>query len=292
MLDDTSAKIYAAIGSRDWWGVWSDRASVAVALGVILEGIAEVKALSRWFGLSTRESLRVAFERIGLAILVVALLAEVGINRHIADATNTIEIILGDGLNTAVAANSVLETRLKSQQTGLTSAQTQISALSTQEATIRSALDKDAAALRKQSEYLAGRHLTKRQYEAIQTLKGKFPAILLITEAHCTECLNFVSQLAVAFTNADIKVGLSMPETFIGTSPGFCVYTSPNGAAVIAALQKAGFIARDCGSVALPVFGIQNPDRPIVGVGQQSWFTTPAKAYLGPTKKPDGERAQ
>ena len=134
-----------------------------------------------------------------------------------------------------------------------------------------------------QAEYLRGRQLTKRQYDEIQSLKGKLKAILILTEPHCPECLNFVGQLANAFAHAGLQVELSMPNLFIGTGLGrLCVYDSPDDDLVEQALQNAGLPAGNCGNLALPFFGILNPDRPVVGVGEQQWFSSPQNAYLGP----------
>jgi hypothetical protein len=70
---------------------------------------------------------------------------------------------------------------------------------------------------------LAPRSLTKEQYDAIQTLKGRVAAINLAVEVD-SECQAFASILAVALMNAGIKVlGYSLPLDMRGNS-GLVVY--------------------------------------------------------------------
>ena len=127
---------------------------------------------------------------------------------------------------------------------------------------------------------LAGRSLTKSQYNAIQTLRGKIPAVLLLVEPHCPDCLNFASQMGVAFSDAGIKVFGKFPESMEGGGGG-CVYKSPFSDLVYDALKRGGFEFHMCGTDALKLWGV-NPPIPVIGVGEGHSFPHPVKPYLGP----------
>ena len=70
---------------------------------------------------------------------------------------------------------------------------------------------------------IAPRSLTKEQYDAIQTLKGRVPAINLAVE-NDSECLIFSSILIRALSNAGIKVDMYSLPPDIHFSSGLVVY--------------------------------------------------------------------
>ncbi|MEJ0026823.1 MAG: hypothetical protein WDN01_12415 [Rhizomicrobium sp.] len=128
---------------------------------------------------------------------------------------------------------------------------------------------------------LAGRVLTKPEYDAIQTLRGKIPGVLLVVEPHCPECLNFSSQIATAFDHAGIKVFANFPETMEGGGGG-CVYKSPYSDLTYATLSRGGFSFHSCGDEALKIWRINSP-LPVIGVAGDDALPYPVKPYLGPS---------
>ncbi len=231
MAADISSVVAAAIGSRNWWDWWGDAAAIAVTAGVILESVTDVKFLAKITGLSTREALRERIAKFGLGLLIVALVAEVIVGRHVSAATDTIESNLTVGMNRAAEANGRLAIKIKAQEHGLNTAKTdlataqgKINGLGTTEKTLRDMLNTDDRAIRKQAEYLVGRRLTRRQYEAIRSLRRKIPQLFELTEPHCPECLNFSAQIADVFTRAaGTKVSLAFLDEFEGAG-SVCLY--------------------------------------------------------------------
>jgi hypothetical protein len=150
MLADISSTVDAAMGSRAWWDSWGDWASTAVAVGVILESVTEFKLLARLTGLSKRESLREKIAKVGLVFLIVALVAEVAIGRHVKEQTDNIENALADSLRSTIAANADLSEKIKREKTDIGgvkndigTARDQVAGLGDKEDKLRSALAKD-----------------------------------------------------------------------------------------------------------------------------------------------------
>ncbi len=97
---------------------------------------------------------------------------------------------------------------------------------------------------------IAPRSLTKEQYDAIQTLKGRVPAINLAVEVD-SECVSFAGLLASALMNAGIKVrGYSLPPD-MHFSAGLVVYDqhmlsddNAAGKIIFDAVSNGGLTAR------------------------------------------------
>lgn len=186
MLADISSTVNAAIGSRDWWDWWGDAAAIAVTVGVVLESVTEFKFLAKITGLSARETLREGIAKFGLGLLIVALIAEVIVGRHVKAATDTIESALTRSLHDTVAANSDLSQRIEKEKTDIAgvkfdtdqqrrdigTAQGKISDLGDQETALRKQFAADHAAL-------APRQVTQKARIA-RALRATLPAGLTI----------------------------------------------------------------------------------------------------------------
>lgn len=97
----------------------------------------------------------------------------------------------------------------------------------------------------KNERYLLGRRITKSEYTAIQSLKGKVPTVRILLESNCAECLGFSAQMADAFASAGITAQM-MPYPLLGGGGG-CVYTQPPDSEIVfEALHAGGFSFHKC----------------------------------------------
>jgi hypothetical protein len=130
--------------------------------------------------------------------------------------------------------------------------------------------------------YIVGRQLTKEQFDAIQSLRGQVPGILLMPEDHCSECFNFADQLAVAFRAAGLQTMLHFAE--IHGSGAICVYqTAPYSDLIESTLTGGGIPAHLC-----PVLppGLSITAIPaglgLISVPEAPPFPSMDRPYLGP----------
>jgi hypothetical protein len=226
MAADISSIVAEAIGSRNWWDWWGDAAAIAVTAGVILESVTDFKFLAKITGLSTREKLRERIAKFGLGLLIVALVAEVVIGRHVSAATDTIESNLTTGMNRAADANGRLAIKIKAQEhdlntakTDLATAQGQIGDLAQKERVLSAKITQDDSRLASMEKEIgefeeAEKPREFEQFSPSMALK-KVPGVpVLIIPVDKEEPRDFAGYLATTINLAKWPVELWAPDGF------------------------------------------------------------------------------
>jgi hypothetical protein len=135
---------------------------------------------------------------------------------------------------------------------------------------------------------VAPRVLTKEQYDELQTLKGKVPAVSIVWQAG-SEPLSFAMQISVALQDAGVVVKLfdSRNDSFWGGiflafPPSVDQFENPLSKAFL----NANLYPSTGNTLGMPMLSDLPTDIPVILVGGK-YLTYSTPPYIGPRPKPE-----
>jgi hypothetical protein len=178
---------------------------------------------------------------------------------------------------TAIANASDAAFVASSAQSRATATSDEIDRMTLKEKTLRAEIKSD-------EDRIYNRSLNKRQYDIIQSLKGKVPKIGLAWAASCTDCAMFSAQLSFAFGNADISL-VEFPGTAPSGAANVMLYAPPEvppaeQQAIIDALTRAKLY----GGNSRMAFPGAASDLPVLVISER-WAQFRTAPYFGPRAK-------
>jgi hypothetical protein len=145
------------------------------------------------------------------------------------------------------------------------------------------ALEKDAAQLRldleREREKRLGRSLTKKQFDILQTLKGKVTRVNVMWEPN-VEAVSFANQIIVALDKAGIAVRMyPAPPGTVMTGMMIFSAVKPDDDPLVDAFNRAGFLP-GWGNISVLLYPDVPHDVPLIQIGERFLETKPP--YFGP----------
>ncbi len=213
MLADISSTVYAAIGSRDWWDQWGELAAWGVVIGVAAEFATEFDFLAKLIGIAARPELRKRIEKLGLLLLVAALVAEVLVGRMSKKQTEIIESTLTHSLRDTIAANAGLSRKIDIEKTDITADETSLNTLTGGETALGTALNGDGRKIASINTELSWRHVNSTQVAALErSLKSKPIEVIISSVNLNSESQMYAVSLARALQKTDAKAAIGFPR--------------------------------------------------------------------------------